>query len=236
MRMNRMNFSQAHDAFIKHHLSRRTGERRRRLELGHAHAEKLFCRNIWWQVVGHFHNLHPEYEVRDWRGRSYFADFAYITALIRLIIEIKGYKAHVVDMDRQKYCNELNRETFLFAAGYHVISFAYDDIEQRPDICINLLRMVLSKYMSPTTTILNAESRTTIIEREMIRYMAQLARPVKPLELRSYLDIDYRHAKRILTGLCTRGWLKPVYGPNRNRISYYELAKNPLDYFDRESW
>ncbi|WP_379156766.1 hypothetical protein [Paenibacillus sp. sgz5001063] len=66
--------------------------------------------------------LHPEYEVTDWRGRTYFADFAWMPRYVKLLIEIKGYASHVRDMDRQKYCSELNRETFLFAMGYHVIS------------------------------------------------------------------------------------------------------------------
>lgn len=82
----------------------------------------------------------------DWRSRSYFADFAWLPGYVKILIEVKGYKAHVLDMDRDKYCRELNRETFLYAIGFHVVSFAYDDVAQRPDLCITLLRMVKSRY------------------------------------------------------------------------------------------
>lgn len=119
-----VSFEQAHHAFIQYHLSKRSGERKGRLERGHREAEKQFCHRVWWELQGHFENLHPEYEVLDWRGQSYFCDFAWITLAVKLIIEIKGFGPHVRDMDRQKYCNELNRESFLTAMGYQVISFS----------------------------------------------------------------------------------------------------------------
>lgn len=143
-----MIFEEAHSAFLESHLRRRTGERRGRLERGHREAEKRFCQNVWWPLRGNFEDLHPEFEVLDWRGQSYFCDFAYLTPAVKLIIEIKGFGPHVREMDRQKYCYELNRETFLSAMGYQVISFAYDDVSQHPELCITLLRMVLSRYQS----------------------------------------------------------------------------------------
>jgi hypothetical protein len=127
-----MTFEEAHANFIHAHLASRSGERRGRLERGHKHAEKLFCKNVWWPLQRSFDDLHPEYEVLDWRGRSYFADFAWISGPVKIIIEIKGYNIHVRDMDRQNYSYELNREMFLYAMGYPVISFSYDDVEQNP--------------------------------------------------------------------------------------------------------
>jgi very-short-patch-repair endonuclease len=141
-----LNFPQAHAEFIRHHLARRTGERRGRLERGHAHGETLFLENVWWPYWRHFEHLHPEYQVPDWRGRAYFADFAWLPGYMKLLIEIKGFAKHVRDMDRQGHCNECNRETFLTAMGFTVISFAFDDVEQRPELCLTLLRMVLSRF------------------------------------------------------------------------------------------
>lgn len=88
-----MNFEQAHEAFIALHLQKRTGERRGRLERGHREAEKSFCGNVWWSFRGNFDNLHPEFEVLDWRGMSYFCDFAWLTVWVKLIIEIKGARS-----------------------------------------------------------------------------------------------------------------------------------------------
>ncbi|MNN28077.1 hypothetical protein D3C81_1416350 [compost metagenome] len=174
-----MNFEDAHAAFIQHHLMKRTGERRGRLERGHREAEKLFCQNVWWSLRGNFDNLHPEFEVLDWRGLSYFCDFVWLTQPIKLVIEIKGFGPHVRDMDRQKYCNELNRETFLSAMGYQVISFAYDDVAHRPEICITLLRMLFSRYQSSSSPI----SLVSLIEREIIRLAYTLSRPLRPIDV-----------------------------------------------------
>lgn len=85
-----MTFEEEHAAFIRYHLDNRTGERRGRLDRGHRHGESLFLRNVWWPLRGGFEDLHPEYEVLDWRGRSYFADFACLPGFVKLLFEIKG--------------------------------------------------------------------------------------------------------------------------------------------------
>ncbi|MCA0756522.1 endonuclease domain-containing protein [Paenibacillus sp. N4] len=222
-----MSFEKAHALFMKGHLDRRSGERRGRLERGHLHAEQLFLKNIWWELHGHFEHLHPEYEVLDWRGRSYFADFAWLRGPLKLIIEIKGYAAHVRDMDRQKYCNELNRETFLRAMGWHVISFAYDDVEQRPELCISLLRMLLSHYAPERMP----SSDTFPWEKEMIRLAISLTRPIRPKDVSDYFKYDHRTAVAKLKKLSEKKWLIPAYGKTGTRVVRYELAKDVLSYF-----
>lgn len=223
-----MKFGELHTAFIGHHLAGRTGERLGRLERGHRHAEVLFLRNVWWPLRDNLENLHPEYEVSDWRGRSYFADFAWLPGYAKLLIEIKGYTTHVQEMDRHKYCNELNRETFLYAMGYNVISFAYDDVQQRPDLCITLLRMVLSRYQPAQTPV----SRMLLMEKELIRLTISLARSIRPKDVELHFDVDHKTAVLLLQKLCGKGWLLPAYGGTQKRIVRYELARNVLDYLN----
>lgn len=222
-----MNYEQNVEAFIQYHLTSRSGERKGRLERGHRHAESLFLRNVWWPLRGDFHNLHPEYEVLDWRGRSYFADFAFLPGTVKLLLEIKGYAAHVKEMDRQKYSNELNRETFLCAMGYQVISFAYDDVEQRPDLCITLLRMVLSRYMTTGAP----AGKVLLVEREIMRFVIHQAGAVRPLDIAEYVKMDVKTVRAILHKLCEKGWLNPVKRGEGVRKVRYELARNVLDYW-----
>lgn len=85
-----MHYEQAHEAFIEKHLASRNGERRGRLERGHRHAEEMFLQNVWWPLRGDFNDLHPEYEVLDWRGRSYFADYAFCRGLSSSCSRSKG--------------------------------------------------------------------------------------------------------------------------------------------------
>lgn len=223
-----MTFEQAHSSFIEHHLVRRSGERRGRLERGHQHAEKLFLQNVWWPLQGNFHDLHPEYEVFDWRGRSYFSDFAWLHGHTKLLIEIKGYSVHVRDMDRQKYCNELNRETFFHAMGYNVVSFAYDDIEQRPEVCFTLLRMLLSRFQPSAVP----QKRAVMAEKEIIRLAIQLARSIRPIDVERHFQIDHRTVVKMLHRLCEKGWLVPVNGGNQERVTRYTLAQDMLKYVD----
>lgn len=223
-----MAYDETHRLFIQHHIDNRKGERRGRLERGHGHAEALFLRNVWWPLRGDFQHLHPEYEVIDWRGRSYFADFAWLPGMVKLIFEIKGYTSHVRDMDRQKYCNELNRETFLFAMGYRVISFAYDDVEKQPALCITLLRMVMSRFQSGQSPV----SRTLLAEKEIVRLAIQQAHPIRPKDVERHLEIDHKTAVILLQKLCAKGWLLPSCSGNRARVVRYELARDFLEYLD----
>ncbi|CAH1216711.1 hypothetical protein PAECIP111891_04451 [Paenibacillus allorhizoplanae] len=215
-----MNVVEEHNVFIRKHLDNRSGERRGRLERGHGHGEALFAKQIWWTLRGDFEHLHPEYEVLDWRGRSYFADFAWLPGFVKLLIEIKGYTSHVRDLDRQKFCNELNRETFLYAMGYQVISFAYDDVEQRPELCIALLRMVMARYQASATPVLRAH----MAEKEVLRLAVQRAEPIRPKDVEQHFDIDHRTAVMMLKKLCSKGMLTPAYSGKGQRIVKYALA------------
>lgn len=215
-----MGFEQAHEAFIAQHLAARSGERRGRLERGHREAEKLFCKNIWWKLHGHFDGLHPEYEVRDWRGLSYFCDFVWIGPAVKLVIEIKGFGPHVRDMDRQKYCNELNRETFLTAMGYQVVSFAYDDVAARPELCVTLLRLLLARFQTQASPL----STDKLLEREIIRMAATYPSPLRPVDIVQHLRIGHRTALRALNALCEAGLFTEVRGPTESRVVRYEAT------------
>ncbi|GGH32923.1 hypothetical protein [Paenibacillus segetis] len=215
------NFEAEHQLFLQQHLNRRSGERKGRLERGHSHGEILFLKKVWWPVYDNFDGLHPEYEIVDWRGRSYFGDFAYLKGPLKFIIEIKGYGPHVRDMDRKKYCDELNRELFLQCVGYRVISFAYDDVSERPELCRSLLQMLFNRYVAqdqPTQC-------STIIENEVIRLALAQALPLTPKKVANHFDINYRTAVRLLHSLCTKGWLSPITSGAGERIHRYELQR-----------
>jgi hypothetical protein len=133
-------------------------------------------RNVWWPLYGNFDHLHPEYEVLDWRGRSYFADFAWLPGALKVVYEIKGFGPHVRDMDRKGYCDELNRETFLQTLGMRVVSFAYDDVAQRPELCRNLLSMLHGRYRFGS----GAGDSSSRAEKEILLLAYRLARPIRP--------------------------------------------------------
>jgi len=224
-----MDFEKAHEAFIMHHLERRTGERRGRLERGHRYGEKLFLKNIWWPLRGNFDDLHPEYEVLDWRGRSYFADHAFIPGSMRLIIEFKGYETHVTNMDRKTYCKELNRELFLEAMGFRVISLAYDDVVEHPDLCIMLLRTLISRY-EPNK---QQPDMAVFEENEVIRFAVFLARPIRPIDVADHFNINHRTALGIIYRLCQKRWLAPIIRGDNKKVLQYQLTPEAMLAIDR---
>jgi len=224
MEMETLEYEKAHEKWLASHLKQRTGERKDRLERGHQHGEELFLRQVWWPVVGSLEQLHPEYEVVDWRGRSYFSDFAWIVGEFRMIIEIKGFGPHVRDMDRRRYCQELNRETFLQAMGYRVISFAYDDVADRPELCITLLRMIISRYHP----VEGSNDLATRDELEVIRLAYLTARPLRPKDIELYLRLGHRTAVRLLQGLCAKGYLNPMRSGSGVRVTRYGLTGKPM--------
>ncbi|QAY67747.1 hypothetical protein [Paenibacillus protaetiae] len=218
-----MDFVQAHKMWLQSHLDRRNGERKGRLERGHGHGERLFLQNVWWPLYGHFEHLHPEYEVLDWRGQPYFADMAWLPGAVKMIFEIKGFGPHVRDMDRKKYSNELNRELFMQAIGYRVVSLAYDDVEQRPELCRTLLRLLMSKYQQ------QRPEQWTIahfMKREIVYYMNQQAGAARPKDVADYFSINHRTAVKYLGELCDAGWLAPC--GNGGKITRYKLGPRQL--------
>jgi hypothetical protein len=219
-----MSFEEAHGLWVGMHLCKRSGERQGRLERGHGHGEKLFLRNVWWPVYGHLEHLHPEYEVLDWRGRSYFADFAWLPGHVNIIFEIKGYGPHVRDMDRKRYCEELNRETFLQGMGFRVVSFSYDDVADRPAVCISLLRLLLSRYQAFDGKI----SPTSLVGKEVVMFARRLGGSVRPSDLEAHLGVNHRTAMRYLRELCERGQLRPVRSGTGAKTMRYEVVRKGL--------
>jgi hypothetical protein len=125
-----MGFQIEHDKWTSDHLRRRSGERLDALKRGHGYGNQLFVEQIWWPLVGHFHGLHPEYEVKDWRGRSYFVDFVWVVGAIRIIFEIMDFGSH--GTDRTKYRRDLNRGLFLQAQGCSVYYISLDELKENP--------------------------------------------------------------------------------------------------------
>ncbi|MGZ7446146.1 hypothetical protein [Paenibacillus sp. TH7-28] len=226
--MKTLTFEKAHKAFINQHSDSRKGERKARLLRGHGHGETLFLKNVWWPLYGNFEYLHPEYEILDWRGRSYFGDFAYLPGLLKFMIEIKGYGPHVQEMDRQKFCNELNRELYLQSLGFRVVSIAYDDIEQRPDLCRNLLQVLFNRYQAYP----QPKERSVFAEKEVLRLALCSAGSISPKEVCQYFGINYRTAVRLLQSLSAKGWMQPIRNGTGQRIHRYELLQGSWEMFD----
>lgn len=124
-------------------------------------------------------------------------------------IECDGIQSHVKDMDREKFSYSLNRDTFLTGMGWRMIYFSFDDVQNRPDICIMLLKHALGTHMirgrsdAPTITIPTAE-------KDILRFAFQTGGRIGPKDLIDRFRINYRTARKRLQSLSTKGMLKPI--------------------------
>lgn len=219
-----MGFEEMHEQWLLSHLKRRTGERRGRLQRGHGHGERLFLQRVWWPLFGHFDDLHPEYEVVDWRGYPYYIDFAWIRGQCRFAFEIKGYGAHVLNADRTRYRRELNRETFLQTLGYRVVSIPYDGLEDSPEMTRFLLKSLLAPFVSTGTA-----SHYSRVEREVLRFAMLAGRPIRPIDIVREFTINSRTAVKMLRQLCSKGKLRPIVRGASGRVTRYEWVRSLED-------
>lgn len=218
-------FQDEHAKWLDSHLSRRKGERKSRLERGHGHGERMFAERIWWELFGHFNDLHPEYEVKDFRGRPYFLDFAWKPGRYRFSIDVKGFGPHVQNMDRVGYRRELNREIYLQNIGYRIINIPYDDLAEQPQLTISLLKPLLLPY----ATAQSATEQYTRLEREALLIAMKTGRHLRPADLVTELVINRRTAVNCLKSLCAKGRFRPIKSGNSNQVNRYEYIHSVTD-------
>ncbi|MFC0215382.1 DNA-binding response regulator [Paenibacillus chartarius] len=194
------------------HRRARKGERLRRLEEGHNHAEQLLVRQVWWPAVQSFEHLHPEYEVVDFRNGSRFLDFAYVRPMFKLDIEVEGYGPHARDISRRQFSDQAMRHNHLTIDGWRIIRFTYDDITERPRLCQQLLQQMLWRWVGEGESLEEA----TFIEREVIRFAMRSKLPITPNEVCRHLGMEGKYVRKLLQGLVQKQWMRPARGLSRS--------------------
>lgn len=221
-----MNFEESYELFINAHLQKRNGERRKRLEDGCGHAEKLFLNQVWWPAFGHFQELHPEYEVFDFKDGCRFLDFAYIRPFFRLAIEIDGHGPHWRNISRWQFSDHLLRQNHLtIDDGWRVLRFSYDDLKERPRLCQQIIQQFMGRWFGEEKQSVSL----TIIEKEIVRLALRLSRPLSPQDVCDHLGFENKYARKLLHGLKEKTWLQPDRGTTRIRT--YRLDLNGKDIY-----
>ncbi|MCR8657609.1 hypothetical protein [Paenibacillus endoradicis] len=217
-----MGFSEMHEEWLKDHMKLRTGERKDRLKRGHSYGEILFLEKVWWPLVGGFKNLHPEYEVADWRGMKFFVDLMLCVGDIRIAFEIKGYGPHVEQSDRTKYRRELNRELFLQAVGVKVISIAVDELESNAELVKSFVKMIVFPYLGMKELGLDGLLNRT--ENEIIKLALINGKVIRPVDVVNHLEISQMTAIKYLRKLNDMGYFKAVESGRTKRVNKYEYV------------
>lgn len=212
-----MAFEQEYLRFVDMHRKASSGERRRRLEEGVGHAEKLFLEVIWWMGFGHFNHLHPEYEVIDEKGRSRFIDFAFIFSWFKIAFEIQGFGPHLKQMSRWNYTDEQQRIRSLSAAGWTLMYFSYDEIKDNPELCLKEIHSLLGSLMGREA----GDSSLSTVDREIIRFALMNNGIIQTRELYLSLKMHRNTMYKYLRGLVEKKWLEP-----RGKMHNYQYRLN----------
>lgn len=228
-----MGFAEEHSKWLSDHKKRRKGERLDRLERGHRHGEQLFVERVWWPIFGHMDDLHPEYEVLDYRGRPYFVDLVWKPGVVKFAIEVKGYGPHVQNTDRTRYRQELNRETYLQIAGYRVVSVPYDDLESAPELIVSLFKSLLAPSLLMNKQEDGANHRYCRLERDILRMAAHTDGLIRPVDLVNELGLNPRTVRKYMSALCEKGKFRPVLAEGSTRVCRYEYIHS---FMDNELW
>jgi hypothetical protein len=138
-----MKFEEAYKMYMEKHTKGRRGERLRRLKLGQGHTIKLFLEYVWWPAIGNFDDLHPEFEISDFKDGLRFIDFAFFIFAFRIAIEIDDYGTHIQKASRWQHSDHCLRQNHLVIDGWKVIRFTYDDIKDRPRMCMQIIQQLI---------------------------------------------------------------------------------------------
>ncbi|MBB6633077.1 hypothetical protein [Cohnella thailandensis] len=216
-----MSFEAEHEQWIGRHLKLRKGGRLDALRRGHGFGNRLFAEKIWWALAGHFHGLHPEYEVKDWRGRSYFVDFMWIVGFLRIVFEIMDFGSH--GTDRSKYRRDLNRGLYLQSQECIVFYISLDELKENPDFILATLRNTLAPYLlAQPKRSGSAEYRYSKIERELMRTAIRNNRVLRPSEAAKRLELHKMTVIKYCRLLVDKGKFRAMAQGASGRVTSYE--------------
>lgn len=216
-----MGFQTEHEIWIQEHMKRRSGERLDALRRGHGYGNQLFIELIWWPLVGHFDGLHPEFEVRDWRGRSYFVDFLWRVGASRIVFEVMDYGSH--GTDRTKYRMDLNRGLFLQSQDCLIYYIALDELKENPTFILSSLRSILSPYLSVVQGRSSMRNYSKI-ERDLMRASIRHDRVLRPAEVARELELHPMTVIKYCRILVEKGKLRAIAKGASGRITSYEYV------------
>ncbi|MEH7157923.1 DNA-binding response regulator [Neobacillus drentensis] len=203
----------------------RSGERLRRLQEGHNQAEKLFLKQVWWPSFYHFRYLHPEYEVDDFKDGKRYLDFAYIRPAIRICFEVDGYGPHLKNISRWQFSDSLERQNQLVIDGWTVIRFSYDQINENPRRCQQIVQQVIGRWLGDELD----QTSLSFVEKEVLRLAIRKGEAITPIEVEKYLNSTDKTVKKVLSQLVDKKMLIPTSGTMRVR-SYRlgDQVKHPI--------
>lgn len=213
-----MAFEEMMRQWKEEHLSRRSGERLRRLKNGFDIPEQMLLERVIYPIVGALEDLHPEYEVSIEGEKPMFLDIAFIQGGLKFDFELDGYGPHQRDIDRYRFARDRQRDLLLMAAGWRVMRFAYDDVAENVEEIREKVRRIFRRF-----SILEEKMVCKPMVREFIRYaFSRKDNIVRVRDVQLYLGIGKDQTRRMLRDLAKEG-IVGAMGNTDVRVCRYKL-------------
>ncbi|KPV43397.1 hypothetical protein [Alicyclobacillus ferrooxydans] len=216
-----MEFDDECDRFVQKHRQLRSDSRLRRISSGLGHAEITFLRNVWWPMFHSFENLHPEYEIRDYKDGNRYIDFAYILPHFRLAIEIDGLSTHWREITQEQFEQHNQRQNMLIIDGWYLLRFTYETVNSHPRICEQAIQQLLGRWQGNSSVL----RQLSMKEREIAGLAVKSPRPITAADVSQQLGISTRYARTLLKGLTEKRWLVPATGHIRHTSYHLHESK-----------
>ncbi|MEH7083861.1 DNA-binding response regulator [Neobacillus drentensis] len=172
-----------------------------------------------------FSVFHPEYEVDDFKDGKRYLDFAYIRPAIRICLEVDGYGPHLKNISRWQFSDNLERQNQLVIDGWTVIRFSYDQVNENPRRCQQIVQQVIGRWLGDELD----QTSLSFVEKEVLRLAIRKGEAISPKEVEEYLKLSDKTVRKVFSQLVDNKMLIPASGIKRIRT--YRLGdqvKHPI--------
>jgi hypothetical protein len=221
-----MSYVIEHEKWLKSHLAKRSGQRLDALKRGHGFGNQIFLEKAWWELYGNFDGLHPEYEILDWRGYPFYADFMWSNGSVKFVIEVQDFSSHVQNMDRDGYRRELNRGLFMKSLQFNLVYIPLDEMKSNSKLVLSLLQNILSPFVSASARKVSMYSK---IEKDLMQHAIQHNRILRPNDAANRLELDPRTIIKSIKQLVDKQKFRAIASGKSGRINRYEYIGSFTD-------
>ncbi|MCM3628758.1 endonuclease domain-containing protein [Paenibacillus glycanilyticus] len=200
-----MSSQHVHEKWFNMHLKKRKGKAKERLIHGHAHAG-FYSFKMYGTRLSAPSSISIPNKVSDFRDGTRYLDFAYLKYPLKLNIEIDGYGSHSSQASRSHFSDDRIRQNHLIIDGWRVLRFSYDDVNEKPRMCEQIVQQFMSTWLNQHD---GERSAKRIIQQEILQLVLRSEKPIRSREVSSHLCIHIDTARRLLREMVKENILLP---------------------------
>jgi hypothetical protein len=179
-------------------------------------GEKKLIKEVLYPVLLSFDGLVMESELISSSGVKIFIDVLFEP--VGFAFESEGFGAHAENITRDRFTFERMRVRTMVMQGYKYLPFTWDELDKKPEACRRAFYELLGRFSSTDGI---AHKELTIYEREVLRYLVRLNRPLRLEDACYCLQMRPQATRLVLLKLIEKQLIKPV---NKGNLRFHEYA------------